>query len=260
MAALPDIPAKIMQEGVAKTGVYDIFNDFPYTAPDAAGAKVIVPLDQYAEKYKPDFSGIADGLKFQQYYDGKLYTMVNDGDHLLMVLRKDLVENPQARAEYKAKFGKEPTAYALYAAEGTRVVIEAIKRAGHPGRRAQISADVYLAMLDGSVHGLSEKEIINRLLATQRPEDHPDTEPTAPDTDACDRGGRVPDHPIHQGGEHVEQRFPFARTQRRRRDPLRALRGRLAGDPAAASLVAGAFPAVEDAGPVSGTALQGGVF
>ena len=61
-----DIPAKIMQEGVAKTGVYDIFNDFPYTAPDAAGAKVIIPLDQYAAKYKPDFSGVADGLKFQQ--------------------------------------------------------------------------------------------------------------------------------------------------------------------------------------------------
>jgi multiple sugar transport system substrate-binding protein len=102
-----DIPAKIMQEGVAKTGVYDIFNDFPYTAPDAAGAKVIIPLDSYAAKYKPDFSGIADGLSFQQYYDGKLYTMVNDGDHLIMVLRKDLVENPQARAEYKAKFNKD---------------------------------------------------------------------------------------------------------------------------------------------------------
>jgi len=43
-----DIPAKIMQEGVAKTGVYDIFNDFPYTMPDAAGAKVVIPLDQYA--------------------------------------------------------------------------------------------------------------------------------------------------------------------------------------------------------------------
>jgi multiple sugar transport system substrate-binding protein len=91
-----DIPAKIMQEGVAKTGVYDIFNDFPYTAPDAAGAKVIIPLDQFATKYKPDFSGVADGLKFQQYYDGKLYTM-----------SKDLVENPQARSEYKAKFGKD---------------------------------------------------------------------------------------------------------------------------------------------------------
>ena len=96
-----------MQEGVAKTGVYDIFNDFPYTTPDAAGAKVIIPLDDYAAKYKPDFSGVADGLKFQQYYDGKLYIMVNDGDHLILALRKDLVENPQARAEYKAKFDKD---------------------------------------------------------------------------------------------------------------------------------------------------------
>jgi branched-chain amino acid transport system substrate-binding protein len=30
---------------------------------------------------------------------------------------------------YKTKYGKEPTSYALYAAEGTRVIIEAIKRA-----------------------------------------------------------------------------------------------------------------------------------
>jgi len=102
-----DIPAKIMQEGVAKTGVYDIFNDFPYTMPDAAGAKVVIPLDAYAAKYKPDFSGIADGLQYQQYYDDKLYIMVNDGDHLIMALRKDLLENPQAKAEYKAKFGKD---------------------------------------------------------------------------------------------------------------------------------------------------------
>ncbi|MGE0850649.1 MAG: ABC transporter substrate-binding protein [Hyphomicrobiaceae bacterium] len=102
-----DIPAKIMQEAVSKTGVYDMFNDFPYTMPDAAGAKVIIPLDDFAKKYQPDFSGVADGLKYQQYYDGKLYTMVNDGDHLLMVLRKDLVENAQARTEYKAKHGKD---------------------------------------------------------------------------------------------------------------------------------------------------------
>jgi len=85
-----DIPAKVMQEAVSKSGVYDIFNDFPYTMPDAAGAKVIIALDDLAKKYQPDFSGIADGLKFQQYYDGKLYVMINDGDHLLFVLRKDL--------------------------------------------------------------------------------------------------------------------------------------------------------------------------
>jgi ABC-type glycerol-3-phosphate transport system substrate-binding protein len=102
-----DIPAKIMQEAVSKTGVYDLFNDFPYTMPDAAGAKVIIPLDDLARKYQPDFTGIADGLKFQQYYDGKLLVMVNDGDHLLLVLRKDLMQNPLANAEYKAKYGKD---------------------------------------------------------------------------------------------------------------------------------------------------------
>jgi multiple sugar transport system substrate-binding protein len=102
-----DIPAKIMQEGVSKTGVYDIFNDFPYTMPDGVGAKVFHPLDEYAAKYKPDFSGIPPGLN-QQHYNGKLYTLINDGDHIILVIRKDLVQNPQAKAEYRAKFGKDP--------------------------------------------------------------------------------------------------------------------------------------------------------
>ena len=53
-----DIPSKIMGEAVAKTGAFDMFNDFPYTQPDAAGAQVIRPLDDYAAKGKPDFSGI----------------------------------------------------------------------------------------------------------------------------------------------------------------------------------------------------------
>jgi hypothetical protein len=51
--------------------------------------------------------------------------------------------------------------------------VEATKRAGHPGRRPQISADLYLGMLNGTFHGLTENEIIDRLLATRRPEDEP---------------------------------------------------------------------------------------
>ena len=103
-----DIPAKIMAEAVAKTGQFDLFNDFPYTAPDGVGAKVVLPMDQFAKVGKPDLSGVADGLRFQQYYQGRLVIMVLDGDHLMLVLRKDLVENPQAKAEYRAKFGKDP--------------------------------------------------------------------------------------------------------------------------------------------------------
>ena len=58
-----DIPAKIMAESVAKTGQYDIFNQFPYVIPDAAGAGVLMPLDAYAEKGKPDFSSIEPALR-----------------------------------------------------------------------------------------------------------------------------------------------------------------------------------------------------
>ena len=101
-----DIPAKVMAEAVAKTGVYDIFNDFPYTLPDAVGAGTLQVLDPYAAKGKPDFSGIAPGLGGQQYYNGKQYAFILDGDHLILVLRKDLVDNPQVQAEYRAKFNK----------------------------------------------------------------------------------------------------------------------------------------------------------
>jgi hypothetical protein len=64
------------------------------------------------------------------------------------------------------------------AAAGQRIdrLVEATKRAGHPARRAQISADIYLGMLNGTFHGLTENDIINRLLATRRPEDSPDTD------------------------------------------------------------------------------------
>ena len=103
-----DIPAKVMAEATAKTGVYDIFNDFPYTMPDAAGAGVVVPLDEYAARGRPDFSGTAPGLRFQQYYQGKLYNMVLDGDHIILVLRNDLVRNPAVIEEYRAEFGKAP--------------------------------------------------------------------------------------------------------------------------------------------------------
>ncbi len=69
-----------------------------------------------------------------------------------------------------------PPDEAAAAAERIDRLVEATKRAGHPGRRPQISADVYLAMLNGSVHGLTESEIINWLLATHRPEDGHDAD------------------------------------------------------------------------------------
>ena len=102
-----DIPSKVMGECVARTGAFDIFNDFPYTQPDAASCGVLQPLDEYVAKYKPDFSGIPQAFVAQQNYNGKQYSFVLDGDHIMLVLRKDIVENPQAQAEFKAATGKD---------------------------------------------------------------------------------------------------------------------------------------------------------
>jgi multiple sugar transport system substrate-binding protein len=102
-----DIPAKIMAEAVAKTGQYDIFNQFPYVVPDAAGAGVIIPMDDYAKRGQPDFSGIEPSLKAQQNYNGKFYFFLLDGDHLILVLRQDILDLPGAKAEFKARYGWE---------------------------------------------------------------------------------------------------------------------------------------------------------
>ena len=78
---------------------------------------------------------------------------------------------------------------------------------------------------------------------------------------------RLVEEPPERGGDEAGgadegpiPRLRWDRRSRRRRDPLRALRAGQAGDPAAANLVAGAFPALEDAGSVSGTAFHGGVL
>lgn len=101
-----DIPSKIMAEAVAKTGSWDVFNHFPYSVPNAVGGGVMQPLDEYAAKVRPDFSGYAGGYTAMQYYKGKLYFLSLDGDHICLVLRTDIMD--LAKDDYKAKFGKDP--------------------------------------------------------------------------------------------------------------------------------------------------------
>ncbi|MGE3537727.1 MAG: ABC transporter substrate-binding protein [Candidatus Tectimicrobiota bacterium] len=103
-----DIPARMMAEAVAKTGDYDIFNQFPYVVPDAVGVGAILPLDEYAAKGQPDFSGIEAPLRAQQTYNGKLYFFLLDGDQLLVALRKDILDLPGAKEEFQSRYGWEP--------------------------------------------------------------------------------------------------------------------------------------------------------
>ncbi|MHA6616392.1 HNH endonuclease signature motif containing protein [Pseudonocardia sp. DLS-67] len=79
-----------------------------------------------------------------------------------------------------------PPGEAAAAAARLDRLVETAKRAGHPGTRPQISADLFLGMLNGTFHGLTEHEIIDRLLALRRPEDHRDPEAPVSETDAPD--------------------------------------------------------------------------
>jgi multiple sugar transport system substrate-binding protein len=99
--------AKIMAEAVARTGAYDIFNQFPSVVPEAAGAGVILPLDAYAASGQPDFSGMEAPLRAQQSYHGKVYLLLLSGDQLMLVLRKDLLELPGVKEEWQTRYGRE---------------------------------------------------------------------------------------------------------------------------------------------------------
>ncbi|RPH74761.1 MAG: extracellular solute-binding protein, partial [Candidatus Rokuibacteriota bacterium] len=103
-----EIPAKIMADAVAKTGQYDIYNHQMYMLPDAVEAGAVLALDDFAARGKPHFDDIAKTLRSEMYYKGKLYTFFTDGDQTVLALRKDLVELPEARKAFKAKFGWEP--------------------------------------------------------------------------------------------------------------------------------------------------------
>jgi multiple sugar transport system substrate-binding protein len=98
---------KIMAEAVAKTGAYDIFNQFPSVVPDAAAAGVILPLDAYAARGQPDFAGMEAPLRAQQSYQGKLYLLLLSGDQLMLVLRRDLLELPGVKEEWQTRYGRE---------------------------------------------------------------------------------------------------------------------------------------------------------
>jgi len=103
-----EIPAKIMADAVARSGAYDIYNHQMYMLPDAVEAGVVVPLDDYAARGKPYFDDIPKTLRSEMSYKGRLYTFFTDGDQTVLALRKDLLELPDARTAFRAKFGREP--------------------------------------------------------------------------------------------------------------------------------------------------------
>lgn len=99
---------KTMQAHRAGSGAYDVLNVIPNQMPDLAVAGALEPLDEYVDKYgyREELQGIAPVYRDNQMMvEGKIYGFPDDGDVLVLYYRKDIFEDPETMAEFKAKFG-----------------------------------------------------------------------------------------------------------------------------------------------------------
>ena len=88
-----------------------------------------------------------------------------------------------------------PAEEAAAACDRVDRLAEATKRAGHHAHVARIAADVFLGLLDGRFHGMSEQQITATLLANPRPEDTPTANTTANDNDDHSTGNNTGELP-----------------------------------------------------------------
>ncbi len=115
---------KILQEHRAGTGAYDALNVIPSWMPDLVKAGALIELDAFVDKYayRSELDTIAPTYRDNQMkVDGKIYGFPDDGDLFVLYYRKDLFEDPENMAAFKAKHGYDlapPTTWEQYAEIG----------------------------------------------------------------------------------------------------------------------------------------------
>jgi len=104
---------KLKTEFVAGTGAFDVVTFYPAYMGDYASNGYLEPLDSYLAKEPAAAWGAnqEDVLPpFRELYNkwaGKTYALTIDGDVHVMIYRKDLFENADEQAAYKAKYGTD---------------------------------------------------------------------------------------------------------------------------------------------------------
>ena len=99
---------KTMQAHLGGSGAYDVLNVLPSQMPDLALAGALEPLDDFVEKYgyAEELNQIAPVYRDNQMkVEGTIYGLPDDGDVFVMYYRRDVFENPENMAEFKAKHG-----------------------------------------------------------------------------------------------------------------------------------------------------------
>ncbi|MEM3063468.1 MAG: extracellular solute-binding protein, partial [Nitrososphaerota archaeon] len=104
-----DIFTKLMAEATAKTGEYDIATVFSTWMGDLVESGISKPLDEYYAKYDPvgppEVAPIEPLGSYTTIYKGKRYALFADADVYTLTYRKDLLEDPTYKDEFKSKYG-----------------------------------------------------------------------------------------------------------------------------------------------------------
>jgi len=104
------VHTKGMQEAVAKTGNYDVMMPTAMSYPDWIDSGVIYDLTDWVETYDPEIFNPDWGVVFPashhaQLYNGRVAGLLNDGDQITLLCRKDHIENPDKAKAFEDKFG-----------------------------------------------------------------------------------------------------------------------------------------------------------
>lgn len=100
-------------EFVAGTGAFDVVTFYPSYIGDFAGNGYLKPLDDYIKKEPAAvWNPMQDDVlpPFRELYNkfgGKTYALTIDGDIHIFIYRKDLFENKDEQAAFKAKYNKD---------------------------------------------------------------------------------------------------------------------------------------------------------
>ncbi len=104
------VHTKGMQEAVAKTGRYDVMMPTAMSYPDWIDSGVIYDLTDWTETHQPDLFHPEWGVVFPashhaQLYNGRVAGLLNDGDQITLLCRKDHLTDSDKMKAFADRYG-----------------------------------------------------------------------------------------------------------------------------------------------------------
>jgi len=106
--AQADLYTKLKNELVSGTGAFDVIVYFPAALPELVNLGNLRPMDDLLVIRDPKLDDIITSYRaLYCTYNGKLYGLPYDGDVHVYYYRKDLIEDPTEKKNFKGKYGYE---------------------------------------------------------------------------------------------------------------------------------------------------------